>query len=364
LNGKKAKQNISCRRVMLCGAYGMDNLGDDASCQAVIAGLRDIDPTVSICLVTRAPQRAAKLYGVNAVDSFDFASLLFELSRADALIFGGGSLLQNVTSRRSLYYYLALMRAAKRLGCTVMLWGSGMGPVTGDADIKRTARTLNSCADAICLRDEKSLELLREIGVTKPEILLSADPVFSLDFNACAEADNYIGVCLRECSALDGRLGELCAALELANEKLGLIPEFFVLNPALDSDITRRAASLLRCEHRIAPCVEDAEELMQELSSARLMLSVRLHGAVFASIAGVPSVGIGYDPKLGAFFDRLSCGKCLNADEISRDTLYAAINSVYNENRDLLNQRIKELKSAENVNRQTAARYIFCRKDK
>lgn len=102
------------------------------------------------------------------------------MRRSALYVNGGGSLIQDVTSRRSLWYYLFTLRAAKRLGCKVMMYGCGIGPVTRPGGVKRTRKTLNSCVDAITLREPDSIEELRRFGVTQPEIILASDPALTL----------------------------------------------------------------------------------------------------------------------------------------------------------------------------------------
>lgn len=60
--------------VLICGAYGAGNIGDEAILKAIIGTLRGIDPAVSICVVTRSPKKTRQLYGVSAVHTFDFSA--------------------------------------------------------------------------------------------------------------------------------------------------------------------------------------------------------------------------------------------------------------------------------------------------
>ena len=56
---------------------------------------------------------------------------------------GGGSLIQDVTSRRSLWFYLANIRAAKRAGNRVQMYGCGIGPVTRESHRRLAAKIIN-----------------------------------------------------------------------------------------------------------------------------------------------------------------------------------------------------------------------------
>ena len=57
------------------------------------------------------------------------------MKRRALYINGGGSLIQDVTSRRSLWYFLFTLRAAKARGCRVMMYGCGIGPVTRERGV-------------------------------------------------------------------------------------------------------------------------------------------------------------------------------------------------------------------------------------
>ena len=48
---------------------------------------------------------------------------------SELIISGGGSLLQDVTSKRSLLYYLSIIGLGKFFGKKVMLFAQGIGPI-------------------------------------------------------------------------------------------------------------------------------------------------------------------------------------------------------------------------------------------
>ena len=95
------------------------------------------------------------------------------------VISGGGSLLQNVTSSRSLYYYLAIMEIALYFHKPLMLYGQGIGPINGEAARRAVASTV-SRATSITVRDEESKHTLTELGVNAEDIEVTADAVLSV----------------------------------------------------------------------------------------------------------------------------------------------------------------------------------------
>ncbi|MBQ4040198.1 MAG: polysaccharide pyruvyl transferase family protein, partial [Oscillospiraceae bacterium] len=87
---------------------------------------------------------------------------LFKCSRV--LLSGGGSLIQDETSSKSLWYYLYVISMAKKCGMKVMQIASGIGPVRKKSNRKITAKVINKNVDIITLREEKSLAELKDMN--------------------------------------------------------------------------------------------------------------------------------------------------------------------------------------------------------
>ena len=97
-----AKKPNTRRGVTICGAYGHGNTGDEAILEAIITQMRSIDPGIPITVLSRKPEETAALYGVEALHSFRIPDILRVMRRTKLFINGGGSLIQDVTSSRSL----------------------------------------------------------------------------------------------------------------------------------------------------------------------------------------------------------------------------------------------------------------------
>jgi polysaccharide pyruvyl transferase CsaB len=114
------------RPVLLCGYYGEHNLGDDALLEALLGQLpAGVTPLVTAHDETQVQAR----FGVATVPRRRLKAVLAALGRCRALVLGGGSLLQDATSFRSLVYYGALISAARLQGKPVLLWAQGLGPL-------------------------------------------------------------------------------------------------------------------------------------------------------------------------------------------------------------------------------------------
>ena len=95
-----------------------------------------MDPDIPVLVLSKDPKSTRLTYRVPAVSRTDFWAWFRAMRRSRLYINGGGSLIQDVTSRRSLWFYLMNIWAAKRAGCKVQMYGCGIGPVTREKDRK------------------------------------------------------------------------------------------------------------------------------------------------------------------------------------------------------------------------------------
>ncbi len=278
--------------ILICGAYGMDNAGDDAVLRSLVAALREFDASLPLWVMARKPKQTAKRFGVGAVHPLNVPRWLFLMGRSRLFISGGGSLLQDVTSARSLWYYLGTLRLAKKRGCKTLIYGCGLGPVERPGNIERCRETLNTAADGILLRDAGSAGTLKAWGVEKA-FLVTADPAFRLPSSA-GEREKAIGFALRPWPGWERRLPALAAAARHAWERYGLRPCFVALAPE-----DARVARALMARLPELPCLMVNEP--RRLGNMTVVLSMRLHGLIFALQGGASPAGLSYDPKVTAF---------------------------------------------------------------
>ena len=107
--------------ILISGYYGFDNIGDESILRAVINSIRARLPECTLTVLSHDPAGTREKYGVEAVDRMAPLEILRAVRRCDMLISGGGSLLQDVTSSKSLLYYLSIIRLAKHYGKKVFM---------------------------------------------------------------------------------------------------------------------------------------------------------------------------------------------------------------------------------------------------
>ena len=167
------------RNLVVSGYYGSKNAGDEAMLAAMLEVLSDLDPKLHIPVISADPEDTRARHGVDAVSWLDITRILQLLGRADLLISGGGSLLQNVTSRRSLYYYLGIIFLALAVKTPVMLYAQGIGPIRGRLACALTRHIVNR-VQLITVRDHGSLAELSRLGIRRPRIEATADAVLAI----------------------------------------------------------------------------------------------------------------------------------------------------------------------------------------
>lgn len=319
--------------VLICGAYGKGNAGDDAILEAIVAEMRSIDPDMPVYVLSRTPKATGVFYRVRCCHTFNVPGFLRIMRKTRLYLSGGGSLIQDVTSTRSLMYYLYSLKLAKKLGNKTIMYGCGIGPVSVKKNRRKAKKIINSCADVITLRENSSLDELRSMGVDKPEIILSADPALTLASAADSSVDSYLissgldpkgsFICfaLRPWQGFDEKAACFAEAADYAFEKYGLTPVFLPIEPNRDVPAAKKVTEKMKVKGYILERPETGSMAVGLMSRMNLLVSMRLHALIFAAGSGIPLVGVVYDPKVSAFLDYI--GRSIYSDlaELTNDLL-------------------------------------------
>ena len=140
--------------IMLCGYYGYGNIGDEATLPLIIHKCLRYYERVTV--MSCHPKQDTKKYGVKCIGRFSILSFLKNFHYGDLLIFGGGNLLQNQTSQRSLLYYLLIAILAKIKKGRIAIVRGGIGDLHGRFSKKAVELLLKNCDYITCrtLRDQ------------------------------------------------------------------------------------------------------------------------------------------------------------------------------------------------------------------
>ena len=356
--------------VVICGAYGRGNAGDDAILEAILQEMRSIDPDMPVTVLSKDPKATRLTYRVRAVSRTAFFTWLRAMKKAKLYINGGGSLIQDITSRRSLWFYLMNIRAAKAMGCKVQMYGCGIGPVLRKSHRKLSAKVLNSSVDVITLREPDSQKELQSMGVTKPEILLTADPALTLPAASDDKTDSmmlragiptegrYIAFALRKWPGFQERAPLFCAAARYAYETYGLTPVFTAVEKRPDSEANRLAAQGLDIPHYFLDDCGEAGTIIGALSRMEVVVSMRLHALIFAAGRGIPLAGVVYDPKVSAFLRYIGRDNFTDLEALTEENLRAMIDRAAAQSPEMQAAAVKRLQETEQQNVAVARRLL------
>lgn len=350
--------------VIICGAYGHGNAGDDAILKSIIQSVRQIDRHMPITVLAKNTASIKKRYRVDSLYTLNVLKMLLAMRKSKLYINGGGTLIQNATSQRSLWYYLFTLRAAKLLGNKVDMYGCGIGPVTGSRNIRLVAKVLDRSVDTITLRERDSMEELRSFGVTRPEIRLCSDPALALE--PCSDNDaalylkkhglvphgKYLCFMLRTWYGFSAKAQAFAACASHAYKAYGLTPVFLSLNVFHDTNAAMQVTEYLDCPYFVLDDGAEPEMLISVLSYMDAVVSMRLHGLILSSLSGVPLVGVSYDPKIGSFLKYLENDSCIELADVTAENLTAAVDQAVKliPRREELREHALRLKAVERGN--------------
>lgn len=324
--------------ILLAGYYGFGNVGDEAILASTVSSLRAKAPDLDIRVLSKNPGETFGTHGTVSYDRMSPLKVLSAINQASLVVFGGGSLLQDSTSFRSLLYYVALLFTANIMGKPTVVYANGVGPLRSKAGRLLVKKALSK-AKAISVRDQESLTLLEEIGVSGP-VELAADPAFLLsppppDFIEGMLASRGI------------RPGQRLAWLGL---RPGTTPDHFYSSLARGVELLRREGFTpcqMIMQERDIPVVDllngaladigqapvpfvagfTPREVLGALAQGQLCIGMRLHALILSARGLVPFLGVEIDPKIGAFCRSLGFPAVPDPRKIQRTGLTEAISA-------------------------------------
>ncbi|MCK9352704.1 MAG: polysaccharide pyruvyl transferase family protein [Gallionella sp.] len=173
------KLERSIKRVLICGWYGTETLGDKAILGGVIYALKQGLGEVEITLVSLFPYvseqtclQMTELDGAHVVEPREGIRLA---SGMDLVVFGGGPLMASIDQMAEME---VIFSAASRFGVPTLVAGCGVGPL-GNKWHNESIRNVLLNATSRIYRDLKSRELAAGLGVDVTNDVVAEDPAFT-----------------------------------------------------------------------------------------------------------------------------------------------------------------------------------------
>lgn len=301
-------------KILISGYYGFENFGDEAILVVLIRELKRIFPDAEIVVLTSNIEYTETNYKLRAIDRMIMPHVIKEMKTADLLISGGGSLLQDVTSTLSIYYYLFIIYLAKLFGLKTFVYAQGIGPINKPLSRFLTGKILRG-TNINTVRDNKSKELLNSLNV---QAELTCDPVWLglesentnvFDSLGLDKHKKYIGVNLRPWPSVGMlELQDLARAISSIAAEDNAEVLIFPLQFDQDIDICTHFSNILMM---VAPTL-NVTVIEQKLTpkqwddlihNCNKLIAMRFHALVVALMHKIELFGISYDPKVATLMN-------------------------------------------------------------
>ncbi|MDX1774861.1 polysaccharide pyruvyl transferase family protein [Oceanihabitans sediminis] len=320
MEAKKQKIN----NIFLTGFFGAGNVGDEAVALAVYNGVKLRFPLSSTTMVTRNKEYTKSFAGIKDSEfcigffpSLDYFKHIIchlkNINKSDLIIIGGGGLLQDVHSWTTIASQLLPACIGLVLNKKIATVGIGVGPIERKW-LKNFVQFVLNNISLIQVRDLYSQNELIQYGVKPENINITADVVPSLDLKTIYELEkktdqnqskpNMVGIAFRKWEGVDKKgLASLCQ--KLIKENIKII--FLCYEPKSDqlfykSIIDQVKGINEKIEIHIPINLEDA---IKTLNQCNFILSMRLHGCVFATALEKDHFSFPYDNKVTEFETRV-----------------------------------------------------------
>jgi polysaccharide pyruvyl transferase CsaB len=289
-------------RAVLCGYYGMGNGGDEALLATL---LQLLPPEVEPWVLSGNPAQTATTHQVKAIPRWDALAVLNALRQSQAFIWGGGSLIQDVTSTLSPLYYVTLMRLAQILGLRTIAWAQGIGPLHRPLTQNLARQSFARC-QAVSVRDRGSAAL---VTAWERPFVLAPDPVWALESSPVPGLWDLpaprVAVNLRPHAQLTpARLEHLTQALvafQTATQTCLLLVPF---QETQDLAIAQAIQPHLPGPSQILS-IADPRQLKGLFRGVDMVIAMRFHGLIMAAAEGCRCFALSYDPKVSQLMQDL-----------------------------------------------------------
>lgn len=342
------------KSVIVSGYYGFDNSGDDAILKAIVKDLREMDNKIRISALSNNPKSTEETYGIKAYKRINIFEVIKGISSSDMLISGGGSLLQDVTSTRSILYYLSVISIAKMLKKPVIVYANGIGPINKKLNRTLTRKVLNK-VELITLRDFNSKKTLEEIGINA-NMVVTSDPVFTLEpsddkriglilKNEKIPTDKpLIGISVREWKKNQNLIDVMANSIKFINRSYGANVVLIPMHYPDDLEISIKIAQRANCTNcYVIKNKYSVEDIMGIIKKLDLIIAMRLHSLIYAATQAVPMVGIVYDPKVEGLLEMLNVNFKCDVEKIELSELCSLVDEVWR-NKDHIKNALYEKK--------------------
>ncbi|MBA9027827.1 polysaccharide pyruvyl transferase CsaB [Peribacillus huizhouensis] len=307
-------------KIVISGFYGLGNTGDEAILESIIDNLREGLDHPELTVFSLSPEQTANTFQVKSVYRgwrHQFKEKVRALKDADLLISGGGGLLQDAYPTKFLFgplpYYLLIVLLAKLCGTKVMFFSQGIGPVTSRWG--KILMKLSNLADFITVRDQYSKDYLENLGIKKPETVVTSDIVFAFkkkEDNRCIQSlplkgnEKLVAVSVRPWFEHVKQFEQMATILDTLIEERGVTPVFVPMEGHHDKKASEQVMAHMKSADRTLMLGTDftPNQYLNFIGECDMTIGMRLHALIFSTLMGIPHIGFSYDKKVESLLKR------------------------------------------------------------
>ncbi|MDB5593912.1 MAG: hypothetical protein JWM36_873 [Hyphomicrobiales bacterium] len=290
------------RRISIFGVAGF-NRGDDAICQSLIAGFRCERPALAFVVPVLRHGALADVPGVTAFlldrrSLTGMARLVAHVWRCDAVVLGGGSLIQDQLGgsrvRGILGYAWMVSGLARLLRKPLVTAPIGVDVLTS-APGRQAAREILSRIDRLTVRDALSGQVAAGLVRDAVEVHVACDPVFDFPFPSQGGVEKNIYVLA---PAFEGKNEDRIVAIfaEAARLLLARDGSSRVVVVAMDERVEEDGGKIGRIVAALPPALRERVQLVTPASAAEAAAVLRASAGVVAMRLHAMILAYGHAP--------------------------------------------------------------------
>lgn len=397
--------------ILISGGFGNANSGDEALLACEEAELRERFPEARIVAFSDDVEVSRRIFppigfcysgrfglrepGKRGLDAYRWLPrMLSLLRRADILLTGGGTILQDATHRFFVPFWFVKVGLAQLFGTPTMFYGVGAGPIERPSSI-RLLRLFGRHVRRYTLRGPLSERWLLRAGVPAGLLEVTADPAVRLtpapadrvgailaEEGVAADNRPLVGVCVREwwkahgrslsekewvegkreaySSLMDAFAGVCERAVREHGARLLFVP-MSMKAPNDDRDAADAVAERLRDrgiapeEYAIVRGDLTPHEAKGLLGRCEAVIAMRFHPLVYATMQGVPVLGVAYGLKTFDYLEYLGLEEfAVPVEEADGERLVSMFDALWSRRASLSEETARRAEAA----RERAARNV------